>query len=484
MSSRDGRREIDMSLVSSVNRSRNGRQATHGRNIHDTERKYTHRKDMSDYKNSRDRNKNRSNSSNRDSNRGKYNNSNKSKNNSSYDYNDKGKSNEKNIKKKRKKKKHRLLKTLLISLIFIILGTFLAIKYVPGAKQFILTHFGETFIRFFVSEEIYKNIFDSEFDDGDIVVNDGVDRDKFKGYYTVALFGIDARDEKMGSGVNSDSIILLSINQDTGKIVMSSVYRDTWLQISSGNGDNVYRKINSAFTTGGAKSAINTMNTNFDLHISDYVTINFQGLATIVDMLGGIDLTITEDEKKYINSYMDENREVTGISSPNVTKSGNVHLDGLQTVAYCRIRYCTFYAPDGTQVSNDMGRTARQRHVLSLMIEKAKSAGVSKVIDIAKHMFNGEENIIKTSIAYDELMDMIPVFINFELGETKGFPFTYDFPDSSLTNGQSALVPGGLVYNVRQLHKFLYGIENYIPSDRVIKIDGELKKRTGIEDIR
>lgn len=441
-----------MSLVSSVNRSRADRQATHVRNVHESERRHAQSKNVRDHKNTRDGNSHR----------------NKNRNSSS----------------KRKKKKHRLLKTLFISLILLILVTFLAIKYVPGAKQFVLTHFGETFIRFFVSEETYKNIFDSEFDDGDIVVNDGVDRDKFKGYYTVALFGIDARDEKMGSGVNSDSIILLSINQDTGKIVMSSVYRDTWVQISASDGDKVYRKINSAFTTGGAKSAINTMNTNFDLHISDYVTINFQGLATIVDMLGGIDLTITEDEKKYINSYMDENREVTGISSPNVTKSGKVHLDGLQTVAYCRIRYCTFYAPDGTQVSNDMGRTARQRHVLSLMVDKAKSAGVSKVIDIAKHMFSGEDNIIKTSIAYDELMDMIPVFIDFELGETKGFPFTYDFPDSSLTNGQSALVPGGLVYNVRQLHKFLYGIENYIPSDKVIKIDGELKRRTGIDDIR
>ena len=93
-------------------------------------------------------------------------------------------------------------------------------------------------------------------------------------------------------------------------------------------------------------------------------------------------------------------------------------------------------------------------------------------------------NIIKTSIAYGELMDMIPTFIDFELGETRGFPFTYDFPDSSLTNGQSVLVPGGLVYNVRQLHSFLYGIDNYIPSDNVIDIDGELKRRTGIDDIK
>lgn len=459
MRDRDRRQEIDMSLVNSVNRSKNRRQP-----VENNKDIYNKRRNSSGY-NSRTNNRT---------------NNTKSRH-LDHDIEEK---NSRNIKKGRKKKKSRVFRKLVLCLVIFILGSILVIKYVPGAKKFILTHCGESFIRFFVSEETYKKIFDSEFDDNDIVVNDGVDREKYKGYYTIALFGIDARDGKMDSGVNSDSIILLSINQDTGKMVMSSVYRDTWAQIKLKNGDVAYRKINSAFTTGGAKTAINTLNSNFDLHISDYVTINFQGMAVIVDMLGGLDLNITEDEKKYINSYMQENRDVTGISSPNVTKSGKVHLDGLQTVAYCRIRYCTFYAPDGTTVSNDMGRTARQRHVLSLMIDKAKSAGVSNVIDIVKHIFNGEDNIIRTSISYDELMDMIPVFIEFEMGETRGFPFTYDFPDSSLTNGQSALVPGGLVYNVRELHKFLYGIDNYIPSDNVIKIDGELRKKTGVEDIR
>ncbi len=430
MGNQDNRPELDMSLASRANRRTNTRQTTSG-NTHKQSNKRT--------------------------------------------------VNERNKKKKRKKKKRRVLRTMFIFLVIVILGTILAVKYVPGAKKFILTNCGGSFIKLFVSEETYNNIFDSDFKDEDIIVNDGVDKDKFKGYYTIALFGIDARDGKMDSGVNSDSIILLSINQDTGKVVMSSIYRDTWVKIKTKSGDDVYRKINSAFTSGGAKAAINAMNTNFDLHISDYVTVNFQGMATIVDMLGGIDLTITEDEKKYINSYMEENREVTGMSSPNVTKSGKVHLDGLQTVAYCRIRYCTFYASDGTTASNDMGRTARQRLVLSLMVEKAKSAGVSNVIDIAKHVLSGEDNIMKTSIGYDELMDMISVFIDFELADTKGFPFTYDFPDASLTNGQSALVPKGLVYNVRQLHKFLYDIDNYTPSDNVIKIDGELVRKTGIE---
>lgn len=459
MGSMDNRDELDMALVNSVNRSRNERRSSYADYPENENRAY---REAYSGKKSGNKSDNRS---------GRHKRTTEAKMRDTDSYNKKS-----HGKKKKRKKKHRVLRTLLMFILLLTVGTFLAVKYVPGAKKFLLTHCGSAVVRLFVSEETYNNIFDNTFNDGGVSVNEGIDKDKFKGYYTIALFGIDARDDEMDSGVNSDSIILLSINQDTGKVVMSSVYRDTWLRIPTGDGEYTYRKINSAFNTGGAKAAVNAMNTNFDLNISGYATINFQGLATIIDMLGGIDLTITDDEKYYINHYLAENRKVTGMDSPDVTKSGVVHLDGLQTVAYCRIRYCTFYGTDGTVAANDMGRTARQRYVLSLMIDKAKSAGVSKVLDIAEHVLSGEDNIIKTSIPYDELMDMIPVFIEFELGETRGFPFTYDFPDSSLTNGQSALVADGLADNVRELHGFLYDIDNYIPTDTIIDIDAELKK--------
>ena len=393
-------------------------------------------------------------------------------------------SNKKTLKKKAyKKKKRKVFRTLLIFIIVMVGLTFLAVKYVPGAKQFLISNCGGTLVKCFVSEDTYNSIFDNEFEKDDIVVNEGIDMEKFKGYYTIALFGIDSRDEQLDAGVNSDSIILVSINQDTGHVVMSSIYRDTWLKIASTDDMRHYRKINSAYCTGGPKAVINTINANFDLNISDYITINFQGLATIIDMLDGLDVTITEDERGYINSYLKENRKVTGMDSPDVTQSGKVHLNGLQAVAYCRIRYCAYYYPDGSKAVDDMGRTARQRHIMSLMIDKAKKVGVSNVLDIAEAVFSSEENIIKTSIPYDDMLDMISVFIDFELGETKGFPFTYDFPESYLTNYESALVPGGLVYNVGRLHEFLYGDKEYKPSKSVMEIDAELKLNTGIQNI-
>ena len=388
---------------------------------------------------------------------------------------------------KSKKKNRKGLKVFLVVISFLVIVaaiTVATVMFVPGAKKFILSKCGGTFIKCFVSEDEYSNIFDKDFDKDNVAVNPGVDKDKFTGYYTLALFGIDSRDEAMDSGVNSDSIIIVSINQDTGEVVMSSIYRDTWLNIPSGKDDDVYRKINSAFCSGGVKCAIDTMNTNFDLNISDYVTINFKGLATIIDMLGGLDMTISDSEAFYINDYLSETRVITGMDAPDVKESGQVHLNGLQVTAFCRIRYCEFIDRNGNRFVDDMGRTARQRYVLSLMIDKAKSAGVSKVMDIAESVFSGEEEIVRTSIAYDDMMEMIPTFIDFELGETKGFPFTYDYPEESRTNGESAVGVAGLEYNVSKLHEFLYGDKNYRPTAKVREISDRLEELTGVGEIR
>ena len=394
----------------------------------------------------------------------------------------------KSSKKKVKKKKRlpRVLFTLVVFVFAVIVCLMTIIKFVPGSKKYLLTHCGGSFLKLLLDEDTYNEIYDDSF--GDTTVNEGIDRDKFKGYYTIALFGIDARDGKMDAGVNSDSIMIVSINQDTGKIVISSIYRDTWLNIPNADGTSSerFRKINSAFCTGGAKAAVNTLNTNLDLDISDYITINFQGLATIIDMLGGIDINITEDEKYYINHYMDENMAVTGIDSSYVDSAGQVHLDGLQATAFCRIRYCSFTDPSGKKYTDDLGRTARQRYVLSLLVAKAKKVGVTKLLDIAEYIFNknDEENrFIMTSIEYDMMMQMIPAFIDYELGETKGFPFTYEFPKSYLTNGESAIAVGGLKYNVSKLHEFLYGDMDYLPSKHVEGLDNKLKDILGTGDI-
>ena len=155
--------------------------------------------------------------------------------------------NSKNHKRKRRRKKRwpRVLFTFVTFIFAVIVCMWAIIKYVPGSKKFLLANCSGPLLRCVLDEDTYNKIYD-DFDGA--VVNDGVDKSKFKGYYTVALFGVDSRDSKLDAGVNSDSIIIVSINQDTGKIVMSSIYRDTWLNIPNDDGTSSkrFRKINSA----------------------------------------------------------------------------------------------------------------------------------------------------------------------------------------------------------------------------------------------
>lgn len=168
--------------------------------------------------------------------------------------------------------------------------------------------------------------------------------------WTVALFGIDSRDMTEMDSSNSDVIILASVNNSTGEIKLASVYRDTCLK----TGKNRYKKVNEAYGIGGPKKAIEVLNENLDLQIDDYVAVNWAAVATAINMLGGVDIEITDREFKYINAYITETVNSTGIPSVHLESAGPNHLDGVQAVAYSRIRYS----------DNDFKRTERQRLVL------------------------------------------------------------------------------------------------------------------------
>ncbi len=327
-----------------------------------------------------------------------------------------------------------------------------------------------------------KNVKDSDFDESKIDVNENVR--KLTGYTNIALFGIDARYDEFDKETNSDSIIIVNINNDSGEVRLISVYRDTMLKIRKKNGESVYSKANEAFFRGGAEGAITMLNTNLDLDIKDYVTVNFSGLTEIIDALGGVDVNITEEERFYINGYLVETRKVTGMDAPDVNEAGNVHLSGLQATAYCRIRYTSYFDETGKEYKDDLGRTARQRAVLSKLVDKAKAAGSDKIIKIAKQILNSntkEKTFVKTSMDFDEIMDLIPLMIDFTLTDTVGFPYTLAMPD---IDGVSYVVAEGLSYNVSKLHQFMYGDTNYHVSPSVRKINDYLIDYTGVDEVK
>lgn len=300
-------------------------------------------------------------------------------------------------------------------------------------------------------------------DDSKIKVNqevqDSIDSQEstLTGYTTYALFGIDHRDKNTPlGGENSDTIIIASVNNDTKDVKLVSVYRDTLLNL----GNDTYSKANAAYAYGEAEQAITMLNTNLDLNISEYATVNFNALTTIIDDLGGLDMDMSYAEIVHMNNYCVETSEETGkdytpIELPDrpddiEAVQYHYHLNGVQATSYCRIRYTA---------SLDMGRTERQRRVIQMIVSKAKSAGLGKIFKIMDDVFP----MVTTSMTKDEILQLLPTLIGYSVDDTTGFPTSYKF---SNVKG-SIIVPTTLETNVIELHKFLYGDEAYTPSATV-----------------
>ena len=368
--------------------------------------------------------------------------------------------------------------------VIFVMSIVMFVLVVPNGKEKLISSWlGKFVIKLVVSDADYDNILDKDYDRDNIDVNEGIDIDVLSGYTNIALFGLDSRYGELEQGVRSDTIIIVSINEETKEVKMCSVYRDNYLRVVKNDGTTFYGKVNSAYAYGGAEAAVKTLNQNLDLNITDYASVNLEGIAKIIDMLGGIDVNITSTEKYWINQYLTETRKITGMYSPDVYTYGDVHLDGLQAAAFCRIRYTTFIAPDGTKYNDDFGRTARQRYVIAQLVDKAKAAGLTKVLDIVDEVFNGDMELIKTSIPYDELLDMIPILLDFEITGQAGFPTTYTCPDVNFTNGESSVVAQGFSYNVTKLHQFLFGDYDYEPSKVVQGISESLLGITRVEEV-
>lgn len=284
-------------------------------------------------------------------------------------------------------------------------------------------------------------------------------------YWTVAVFGVDSRDGNLGAGALSDVIMLASINRKTGDVNLTSVYRDTYLQIDD---EGKYHKINEAYFKGGPKQAIATLNRNFDLDIDDYVTFNWKAVAEGLNVLGGVDLDISDKEFAYINAFITETVQGTGLGSVQLEHSGMNHLDGVQAVAYARLRL----------MDTDFNRTARQRKVLELAMQKAKAASKKTLVATAMEVMPD----IQTSIGADDILDIAKTVKKYTIQNAVGFPFSRDTTNVGKMN---VVVPATLVSNVAQLHPFLYGDDaaSYTPSAKVQEISAHIQKKTGIGEL-
>lgn len=295
-----------------------------------------------------------------------------------------------------------------------------------------------------------------------LTMNESIPSDelsRMNGYTNIALFGLDSRSGQLESGANSDTIMICSMNDTTGEIKLVSVYRDTYLDDGTGS----YRKCTEVYAAGGAQQAISMLNKNLDLNITDYVTVNFEALVEAVDLFGGVDINLSEGEVQWLNGYLVEGREVLGKECEDVAGPGLQTLNGMQALAYCRIRY----------IGLDYERTERQRAVLEQLAMKAKKSDIftlNKAVDQILPM-------ISTSLSYVELAKLASGAGRFYMGETTGFP---EDKTTAVIAAGDCVIPINLAGNVSKLHSFLYGTQEYQPSTVVQQISDQISMETGI----
>lgn len=293
-------------------------------------------------------------------------------------------------------------------------------------------------------------------------------------YTNIALFGLDSRGEEWDSeeGVRSDTIMIVSINNKTKAVKVVSVFRDTLTQQSDGS----YEKANAAYSFGGPEKAVALLNRNFDLDIQKYVSVNFNALADVIDLLGGIEVDLkTPTEVEYVNGYGTETAQVVGRSTTQLTQTGKQTLDGIQAVSYARIRYQVFDGDpnDGT----DYRRAERQRFVLQQVVQKAKKASLPTLNRIIDKVLPQ----VSTNLSASDFMGMAANGARYELGEMKGYPFDVTTSENVTGYEGSYVVPIGFADNVKQLHKFLFGKQSYQPSAKVQEINDDIIYLTGID---
>lgn len=267
--------------------------------------------------------------------------------------------------------------------------------------------------------------------------------ENLSGYRNIALFGLDTREDSFDDS-RSDCIIIVSINNSTKDVKLLSVYRDTYVDVE-GHG---LTKITHAYAYGGPALALSTINRNFDLDITEFVTVNFETVRTIVNEIGGVQITVTS-------------AEANSGSIPNIHSSGTYNLNGNQALAYARIR----------KIDTDYQRTERMRTVLSAIFTKVKGLSISSINSLLDTMLPH----VSTNIPKDEITKLIPDILSYNITYSEGWPYETRGWSSDLWYG----IPVTLESNVKELHETLFDETDYVPTETVQNISDRIINRTG-----
>lgn len=361
-------------------------------------------------------------------------------------------------KEKEKKKRIRKYKTLRFLLSFLIVIIILLLVIIIAANYYLNFQ--------------YNKLNYQEIDLNSIAISTtGVPSE----YRNIAIFGIDSTDDTLNNQFRTDSIIIVSINEKANTVNMFSIYRDTYFKMELDVVDNkkvsekrvIYDKVNHAYYD-GIENTLRVINTNMDLNISEYVIGNYSTVIDAVDFLGGIELDITQDELKFINGYVDNINKSTGNNSKHVKNTGMQTLNGVQACAYCRIRYTE---------GGDYKRTERMRTVLNKIGDKVKSLPLTKINEFLNVVLPD----IETNIKVDDIISMIPIALNINLGNSFGWPYETEGIWFNNYGSRDFFGPAKtLESNVKRLHVELFGQTGYEVPESIVTISNEIIERTGV----
>lgn len=309
----------------------------------------------------------------------------------------------------------------------------------------------------------WGNINFRELSGEDLMISEKANPD-MANYTNIAFFGIDARDDSLGSGSNSDSMMIISINNSTKEVKVVSLYRDTLLRIP---GQSINAKANSAFNYGGPVLGIQMINQNLDLNVSEYLTVNWEAMTRAVDILGGVTVNVNAEELEKMNEYIAEQISSNGLVSNGVSETGDVTLNGVQATAYARVR---------STDQGDITRTMRQREVLEAMVGKLKKADMGTI----DKLIEGTFPYMETSLSEDDFITLVKAVKDYKFVSAVGFPFEFEYCEDESRG--SSLAPKNLIQNVVALHNYLFGTVAYEPTDAVKENDSKISKETGIGD--
>ena len=267
--------------------------------------------------------------------------------------------------------------------------------------------------------------------------------DEAEGQETFVIFGVDSRSNQLGKGTRSDSIMIVHVDHDAKTVKVASVFRDCMVHIEG----HKFEKITHAHSYGGPTLALSTINENFDLNATHYITVNFNSVADLVDQIGGIDYYITNEECSHMGSRF--------------TEAGQYHLSGSEVVTYSRIRKAA---------GGDYKRSERQRDMLFEIFEKSKTLSTLERINLAEEMLDE----INTNYKQDEIVEMLYYLSQYDITGMDAFPKVFY---GGTVDGAWVEVPVTLVDMNAALHEFLFGTTDYTPSETVKEYSETLRNK-------